>query len=124
LKITLTIVCTNIAWALDLLLHICIIHFLLTSFYHKINQDLCCPLKIANKGWWTNLGFKVKNKLGVPIKFIILKIWSRCVAWLLLEAMTYLLVTFKCHNKLHIYFLKYRFCGLIIMLSKSEFVFH
>jgi hypothetical protein len=33
-------------------------------------------LIVVNKGWWsTNVGFKVKNKLGISIKFVILKIF-------------------------------------------------
>jgi hypothetical protein len=47
-----------------------------------------------------NVGFRMKNKLGVSINFIILKIWSLCVAQLLQKVMTYLLETFKCLNKL------------------------
>jgi hypothetical protein len=31
----------------------------------------------------------------------------------------YLLDTFNCHDRLHIYFLECMFCGLIIMSSKS-----
>jgi hypothetical protein len=31
----------------------------------------------------------------------------------------YLLKTFKCHDRLHIYILECMFCGLIIMSSKS-----
>jgi hypothetical protein len=50
-----------------------------------------------------NVEFGVKNKLGVYINFIILKIWSLCVARLFQKVMTYLLETFKCFNKLHLF---------------------
>jgi hypothetical protein len=79
--------------------------FLLAYFYHRINQGLCfVHLKLLTKNdeWMWDL--KVKNKLGVSINFIILKIWSLCVARLLQKAMPYLLETFKCLNKLLFFF--------------------
>jgi hypothetical protein len=60
----------------------------------------------------------VKTKLGVLMKFIILNIWSLCIVWLLLKAITCLLETFKCHNKLSMFGFPFIFLGFLKMSSK------
>jgi hypothetical protein len=63
-----------------------------------------------------------EKQFGVPIKFIIIKIWSLCVTLQLSKAMMYLLKTFKCCNKHNIYFLECMFCGSLVILSKFDIV--
>ncbi len=76
------------------------------------------PFKIATKGFWTNVGFKMKNKSGILMKFIILNTWSFCIVWLLPKTITCFLKSFKCRNKLSMFGFPCIFLGFLKMSSK------
>ncbi len=60
----------------------------------------------------------MKNKLGVPVKFIILNVWSLCDAWLLPKTMTYLLEIFVWHSKVCTFIFSFMFCVFFMISSK------